>query len=485
MSGVLLSLVVVLLFACYNNPRLGIYITLAVGFLADPVRKLLPGQPVFIVGMVAVFAGVTFLGALNRRLIPPLRSLLARSGRLRTPIVLFLFLVVVESTISFARTGSPVIAGIGLIAYLAPAPAILLGYGALRTERSVLGLILFYSAFAGLFASGIFLSALGWEHPLLSAVGEELVAYSAETGQSLQLLCGFFRASEIAAWHCAVAACLMILLATAFRKRPLLVFLAGAASVYFFIAIVFTGRRKAFVAMLLFSCVFGFLLVRYRRGAPTLARVFLAAILGMAILGQTSLFSENFASRYQAYLAREKTTTARNAMERVQEMVFDAVGLTVQQNGFFGAGAGAGSQGSQHFGGGTDIVGGSAEGGLAKVLAELGIPGIAVILWIGVLMVRRVMRAVRQIRRSDSIRAVLCLGLIALLATNTIEFVTAHQAFGDPFVLFMLGWMLGLVLALLRQEQEIRAAARPAPERPRRLPVAPGRPILGIEGLDA
>jgi len=145
------------LFICFASPRTGMFVTLAVGFLADPLRKTLPGEPVYLVAMVAIFAGVTFVGAVVRGVVPPPKTLLARTGRMRQPILFFLALVLVQSAISLVRTGSPVIAGIGVLAYTAPIPAVLLGYAAAGTERSMIRIVGFYVFLVVVFASGIYL----------------------------------------------------------------------------------------------------------------------------------------------------------------------------------------------------------------------------------------------------------------------------------------------------------------------------------------
>ena len=41
---------------------------------------------------------------------------------------------------------------------------------------------------------------------------------------------------------------------------------------------------------------------------------------------------------------------------------------------------------------------------------------------------------------------VLAIGLLSLIGANILVFATASQVFGDPFVLLMLGLMLGFVL---------------------------------------
>ncbi|MGH9440707.1 MAG: O-antigen ligase family protein [Thermoanaerobaculia bacterium] len=487
MTTLLLVLVPALLLVCFDKPRLGIFITISVGFLADPIRKVIPGEPVFLVALVAIYAGVTLVGAMRVGLVPSPARLLARAGSLRRPTTLFLLLVGFSSSVALLRTGSPVIAGIGLIAYMAPVPAILLGYGIGSSERSAVAMLRFYAAFTAVFAFGILMSALGFDSPLLWSVGEEMVVYAEQTGEAVRLLCGFFRASEVAAWHCATACCLLVVIAAAYRRRPREFWIAAAASGYFMVAIVFTGRRKAFASIVLFALVFGVFLLRFRRGTKTLASLALVAAVLTGVFGETSIFPERFETRYQVYLEREQTTTPTSALERLELMTVGSLGYVLNANGFLGSGAGTGSQGAQHFGGGIEIVGGAVEGGLGKILAELGVPGVLVLLWIAIELARRLFRGIRSIGTGDPARATLALGLSALLVTNAIEFVTAHQVYGDPFVLLMLGWLLGILIVLVRPARGQRRLRAPAP------PAAPAstvrvanvRPIEGIEGWSA
>ncbi len=77
-------------------------------------------------------------------------------------------------------------------------------------------------------------------------------------------------------------------------------------------------------------------------------------------------------------------TVGGDATDRASPMTIESFGWVVAQNGPMGAGAGTGSQGAQHFGGGAEIVGGAAEGGLGKIVAELGFPGFFLIVWFAV-----------------------------------------------------------------------------------------------------
>jgi hypothetical protein len=58
---------------------------------------------------------------------------------------------------------------------------------------------------------------------------------------------------------------------------------------------------------------------------------------------------------------------------------------------------------------------------------------------------------------------------MAFLSANGAVFLTAHQVFGDPFVLIVLGWLAGLLLAVprvARAEGFVGARASSRVERP-------------------
>jgi hypothetical protein len=132
-------------------------------------------------------------------------------------------------------------------------------------------------------------------------------------------------------------------------------------------------------------------------------------------------------------------------------VTIDSFQWVILRNGIFGSGAGTGSQGAQHFGGGANIVGDAVEGGLAKVLAELGVPGLVLLLWLVVGFVRYIWSILMYITHSkdvDPTQSKLIFGLAAFLMTNGVVYIIAHQVFGDPFVLIVLGFFLGFVLAM-------------------------------------
>jgi hypothetical protein len=105
------------------------------------------------------------------------------------------------------------------------------------------------------------------------------------------------------------------------------------------------------------------------------------------------------------------------------------------------------SQGGQHFGGGSGRFGGAGEGGLGKIVAELGVPGLVLVGWMVVALFVYLRQLVVKVARLDNPIVPLFLGLVAFLAANVPLFIVATQIFGDLFVLLILGWVFGFAIA--------------------------------------
>src|SRR5262249_25028253 len=126
--------------------------------------------------------------------------------------------------------------------------------------------------------------------------------------------------------------------------------------------------------------------------------------------------------------------------------------------GFLGAGLGVGTQGTQHFGGGGEVGAGSAEGGLGKITLQLVLPGLLIIGWIAILVLRYLWQVLRVASRHSRQAARLSFGFFSFLSANVAGFSVATQAYGDLFVLLILSWMVGFLLAVpVLIEREVRA----------------------------
>src|SRR5437867_2587861 len=104
----LYALLTVSLALCVVNWRAGITICLLVGFLQDPLRKITPGEPVFFTALVGAPLFATLVGAHLRKVRLSFRPVHSWNQVLRTPLKLFILLVVIQSLAAIA--GFPILA---------------------------------------------------------------------------------------------------------------------------------------------------------------------------------------------------------------------------------------------------------------------------------------------------------------------------------------------------------------------------------------
>ncbi len=441
-----LLLIAVGLFACFVDLRVGLYATVAAGLLQDPLRKLIPGEPVYVTALVAVFAAVVFFGGLLRGQIQGLGALAGTDNRLRAPLEVFIFVIAAQSIVTLVTTGSGILAAIGLLIYLSPVGGLFLGYAfATRPER-VAGLLWVYVALAALMMSGVYFSVAGFEWEILRPVGDPLFAYFLETGVATILPSGFFRAPEIAAWHGAAGALLALVLGASSRRGRSIA-LGGALFVFFAVGVYLTGRRKFLIELAVFLPVCWLLLKHFRIGAARLLPGIAVGAVFMVFVAGWGIFTNDTVDTLREARQRSEEPIVVQAVERVLDVTVYSIPDTLDRNGFWGAGAGVGSQGAQHFGGGDLIVGYGGEGGIGKLITELGVPGALVFVWLAVALARRTWRTLVIAARGSFRAAIFSVGLAAFLLSNAAVFVGAHQAYGDVTVVLLLGLCLGFVLA--------------------------------------
>ncbi len=427
--------------------RNGVFFILAVGFAQDLVRKLVPGEPVAIsgaVGVVMLFVwgiGVGRFGGASKAM-----SLRFQYPSVVRAFVFFAGLVFFQAMITIVNFESIPLAGIGLVAYLSPLPAIWVGWWYCRTERDFRQLALTYVVGVIIVALTVYMSWLGADWAIFKSVGEALVFYG-DAG-IITMHTGFMRAPEITAWHLGAATCFVIVLAT-LRPTVMRLLLSLLVIALLVSAAFLTGRRKALATIGLFVGIFAVLL-QYSRHRD--ARKASYALFGVAASAIATLYyigaDLSEATTFQVY-AQRGGSTYEDAWDRFYMLGIGSVVSAIDQVGFLGLGAGAVSQGAQHFGGDESIAG-AAEGGLGKIIVELGIPGLIVITWVLWIMAKTVRRLLAQMDRVGGEAPIVAFALVAFLVANVFSFVTASQVFGDPFVLILMGIAFGALLAAPR-----------------------------------
>jgi hypothetical protein len=279
-----------------------------------------------------------------------------------------------------------------------------------------------------------------------------------DVGTVLKAYSGFFRSSEIAAWHAAAVSCfLFILLIGRKFSLPRIVLVLSMIGLLASLGML-TGRRKMLVEVVVFVSAYVFLVTWFQRRATRLAvTAAVAGVLGYVLVvgmmspdveeSSTKRLSLDPNEKYQHYTVRG-TSVFEDIPKRFDDLGVQPVMWAINAYGWFGAGLGTGSQGVQHVADAASIDRGAAEGGLGKITMELGVPGLLMMLWLVIAFGRYIRKQLAVITRISPQHARIAYGLAAFLIANSAAFSVATQAFGDLFVLLIMGWTTGFLLAM-------------------------------------
>ena len=429
-----------------GNWRNAVLFLMVVGFLQDPIRKVLPGLPVYMQILALFFLGVIFVCAMLQNTRMELSYVDGRDSKLRQAWGLFLFLIAGQCVHTYLLYGNLVLAGLGLINYAAPVMAIILGVAFAEDDRWIRRLLWAYLLLAIPFALTVYLSLYfqdDWD--ILKSIGRlagsPLLIF--DQGTVLYSNSGLMRAGEIAAWHAGTAVMLLIMFATMDQRKSFRVF-AGIIVMLLIGAIVLTGRRKMIMAIAIFFAVFLFLLMVYWRGTNKIGALIAVLSVGAAVY----IWLQPDEGESTLYAARS-VTVFQDATDRLGE-AWDLLRSGYQRGGIFGLGAGISAQGSQYFGGGTAIAGGAAEAGGGKVVVELGVIGLLVIAYLLWRLFRHFDEFFRLVPADYEYLSVMLAGITAIIIANASTFLVATQVFGDTFILILMGFFVSFLFALER-----------------------------------
>ena len=451
LEGIYLLLFIGLI-ASFLDLKFGMYFILVGGCLQDPLRKLVPDSPVYLSAVVMLFAAFTFIGARGLGKLLTFRSIPGWNLSLKSPIELFVLIVILQSFMTVVKTGSVVLAGIGLLVYLAPFLALLLAYSFASGISRIYGFLWVYIALTAAMVSGVYFSWLGFDWEILGSVGDPLIVYSLATGEPLILPAGFFRQPEMAAWHAGAGACIALMLGlfSGRRDRGLI---CAALVVFFVGAVLLSGRRKFLLEIAVFLPALWWLLWRFKMATRRVVYVLWVVATISIVAIATGMLDSNSREAFEAPATRGQEGWTE-VIDRYLNATINAIPYIIQQNGILGSGAGSGSGGAQYYGGGDDLVGSAAEGGLGKILAELGVPGMFLFIWLGFRLLVYVWHTLAFEGNGDSEVRKIIMGMAAFLVANAFVFAGAHQVYSDPYILLVLGISFGFVLAARRLQGE-------------------------------
>ncbi len=430
--------------------RAGLMVTLIIGFVQDPLRKITPDQPSYMVGLVLIgfaLCGVVLLERAGRF---NLRAMFWTVPQFDGWVTVYFSLIALQSLNSFARFSDIQLTAIGAAFYLAPALGLWVGFQVGCNLPLLKRLLTLYLVGSAVIAVTVYLSFQGIDHPTLKEVGEGLLI-TFRYGFSAQGASGFWRTSEIASWQLSAAACIAASMAIASQKPTTQFSLLLMAAGFAFLTLL-TGRRKAQVLIMAFVAIY--VLLFSRRASPASKERVITSVLGVAGISYplyAFILSENLGENFGEYTNRS-LTIQQDLVERFDTQGIGATLRAIQVSDGIGMGVGAGASTGGLIQNASrnaiQSIGFVSEGGGGRLILELGIPGmviLGVILALLGLVLLRNFRLLNQLPQSTS---ALLMGLISFALANVPAFFSAAQLYGDPFVLILMSLCLGSFLAI-------------------------------------
>jgi hypothetical protein len=424
--------------------RRGWLLAILCGVLQDPARKLTPGTPVVMsISIVLIYVAVIFSA----------QSTLQRYGREFSRrfsslfgalifVFIFLFLAAVNGLFTFGldQWKAP---AMSFFIYLAPLPAVIIGYAFLQREEQLYSMFRFYALVTSIAMLGTPLEyfRLNWRALGTVAISENMRFL---TGLNVRLLSGFYRGPDIMGWHAATLTMIGIIMTVrlqSFRSAWLWLLVSG----WGFLNCLMSGRRKAIYMIAVFAAAF---LWRYfKRLSP--AKLLAFSLISVVMIFVTTRMSESEES--SAY-TRSAYTTQSEVWGRLE----GGLSGTIEQSGIMGAGLGTATQGVYHViseNTATTTLGWQ-EGGLGKLAIELGLPGLLAVAMLGLTMILTMMKisAHPDVPGSSQLARAALFGIIV---ANIIEFMVSAQAYSDPVLTLLTAFFIGCMFATAALDERL------------------------------
>lgn len=423
------------------------------GAMQDPVRKLTPGAPVWISFLVVLlYAAVVF--SARHAIVAELGDFGRRFGNIYTVVIAFIALLFLSAlngvfTFGVANWRVPLIS---LFTYFVPLIAALLGYAWLQREEWMMRFFKIYAAVTAVALIGTMAEYFRVESPILG-----MVAFTGDyirhlPGIQIRLLSGIYRGPDIMALHAATLTSIGIAMALrAGLGKPTILW--GGLAMWGFINCMLAGRRKAIYFVVVFVLAF---LWRYARRVRT-AEIFALVVVLLALY---AIVRNLAAGETTSVYARGAVASQNEIKQRFEGGALE----TFQQYGLMGAGLGSATQGVHHLLGAKNL--GWQEGGLGKLAAEVGLPGIIALIVLGIIVFRMLMRltSIPDVPGSSQFVRVTLFGLVA---ANGGSFIASAQAYSDAVLALTFGFFIGCLFATAALDERLpkteKTPAEPAP----------------------
>ncbi len=436
-----LALVALVAAITLSNWRMGCFFWLAIAILQDPVRKVTPGTPAYLTMSFLPVYLAAFLGASQQS--GGINAFVRQFPQLYQRFQLFAVALAASLLTAIFVTGHGIVAaGLGVISYAGGVPALLLGYWYLRRDYKELEpLLISFVLLTSLMLIGVPLehSGVKFSLPWLGTIATDQVWYRwFNNFDYVAMISGFHRSPEIMGWH---AMALSLISYYLILRRPNLTWLWSLTAVWGIYAVFMSGRRKMLLMIVAFLLVFFWSSAKQNR-----RRIMVYVVICALVFLPTLAFSVD--SLYLKSLDTGLTVTGAKLSEKGWSGPIWLLGIV----GPFGYGVGSLTQGAQHS---SQAIEGIplVEGGLEKVMVELGIFGLFCVFLFGYELSLASLRNVRSasICTPTDFGPAFC---FAFVAANLVAFLIAFQFLGDPFIGSFVGFLMGLLLSHTRLLRE-------------------------------
>lgn len=427
-------------FQALNDWRRAVFLVVALAIVIDPLRKITPGAPAYLMLATAPpILVIIFKMLFNRRRTPTERRIRAGMNGIGVSAALFALACIPAASISATYgTGSWLLTLAGAASYGTLAASIYVGAYFSISVTIVRRLIAFYCLASLALMPGAFLEYFGFatQYAILGTDALQMDWVKYHGYDTINLISGFYRSPDVMGWHAATVVMLSLLLFLTSdqrsQKRWIWILIAMVSAGALFLC----GRRKMvfmipiFVTFLITFTVFSGNR-RWIKRAPALV---LAPLLvgGLAIFwfGSNSLLTDYYFS------------SSNQAANQISNQGFEGLEITLQQSGIFGEGLGFATPGTQHLSVSRPRV--WQESGSTRILVELGIPGAAALCVFLIVSFARSFLNTRTMPHGTGRNSLFPIALLAIVAANVASLFISSQILADPFIVFFIGLMLGM-----------------------------------------
>jgi hypothetical protein len=425
------------------NWRYGVMMMIVVAVVQDPLRKLVPGSPGYLVlATLPILAAVLF-GMINSRRTwwSEFRSVFPQVS---SSITIFAVSCIPAAMISATYgPGSWMLTILGAISYSVLIIAVIVGFNFPQSLAGLRRLLFVYCAASTVMLSGGLIEYLDLIPGSIligtEALGMDWIRYGSDFTVSMSA--GFYRSPDVMGWHAATVVMLSLVLAMTARGARRWAWFAVCA--FALVALMLCGRRKMVYMLPAFIIALAWLSFMAGRKSR------MSGLIALVLVPVASVLFVGDWLGSDSALVRYYTETSVETVDQLNTHGFESLFTTFDQAGFFGSGLGVATPGSHHLDVARPRV--WQESATSRIMVELGVPGFLALITLVVVMLKGAWDVVRAHQHLNSPYSGYLLGLTSFFLANVGSLVVSGQILADPFIAFFLGFSIGVVLCFGRQ----------------------------------